>query len=63
MEITSNERKCPCGKNHKWRPIKTEDLTKEEDESIDRQIEFDSKNRKHHQAIMDETGKVTRTFQ
>ena len=42
-----NQRKCPTGKNHKWRPINKEDLTEEENKSIDEQIKFDEENVKH----------------
>ncbi len=42
-----NMRNCPTGKNHRWRTIKETDLTKEENKSIDEQINYDLENVKH----------------
>ena len=36
-----NQRKCPSGKNHRWRHIDTDKLSEEEDRSIDEQIKID----------------------
>jgi hypothetical protein len=47
-----NERRCPNGKNHKWRPTKWTELTGIEKSSIDRQIAFDTKNFKHRSSVI-----------
>lgn len=47
-----NERKCPNGKRHKWRPIASDDLTGEENDSIDRQVKWDEQNVKHKPQII-----------
>ncbi len=57
-----NVRKCPTGKNHRWRPIKESDLTEEENKSIDEQIEYDEKNVDHKVSYFDkESGKIVNT--
>lgn len=38
-----NIRKCPNGKNHKWRPVSSDSLNEEENKSIKEQIELDKK--------------------
>lgn len=42
-----NMRNCPTGKNHRWRPIKESDLTREEEKSIVDQVNYDEEHVKH----------------
>ena len=57
-----NVRKCPTGKNHKWRPIEESDLTKEENKSIDEQIKYDEENVDHKFSYFDsKSKKIIRT--
>jgi len=46
-----NQRKCPSGKRHKWRPMEDKDLTDLENASIDRQVKWDNDNVKHRPTI------------
>jgi len=47
-----NLRKCPSGKNHKWRHIDSDKLTELERKSIDEQVEYDNKNVKHRKQLV-----------